>query len=86
MTTNCAETPRKSFLATLEEQRWDDHRYYHQSRINQTLHLSARCASSAAYVIVWFRSGARGVRRVGAGHGHAPIGPLLLRAAAATTS
>ena len=32
------------FLENLEEQRWDDHRYYHHSRINQSLHfLSAIC-------------------------------------------
>jgi hypothetical protein len=54
MTTNCAETPRKSFLATLEEQRWDDHRYYHQCRINQTLHFVSALCFLAAYVIVWF--------------------------------
>jgi Protein of unknown function (DUF962) len=28
-----------SFTDTLRTQRWDDYRYYHQSRINQTLHL-----------------------------------------------
>ena len=27
------------FTATLRTQRFDDYRYYHQSRINQTLHL-----------------------------------------------
>ena len=27
------------FLEHLKEQRWDDHRYYHHSRINQSLHL-----------------------------------------------
>jgi len=27
------------FMAMLRTQRWDDYRYYHQSRINQTLHL-----------------------------------------------
>jgi hypothetical protein len=27
------------FSDTLRTQRWDDYRYYHQSRINQTLHL-----------------------------------------------
>lgn len=32
------------FLRRLEVQRWDDHRYYHHSRINQSLHLvSALC-------------------------------------------
>ena len=29
----------QDFFAALREQRWDDHRYYHQSRINQSLHL-----------------------------------------------
>jgi len=29
----------RRFLDTLKIQRWDDHRYYHQNRINQTLHL-----------------------------------------------
>jgi hypothetical protein len=34
----------KEFLQALESQRWDDHRYYHHSRINQTLHfISAIC-------------------------------------------
>ena len=28
-----------NFLAALKEQRWDDHRFYHHSRINQSLHL-----------------------------------------------
>lgn len=33
-----------TFLENLRVQRWDDHRYYHHSRINQTLHLvSALC-------------------------------------------
>jgi hypothetical protein len=27
------------FLNALREQRWDDHRYYHHSRINQALHF-----------------------------------------------
>ncbi|HSW03848.1 hypothetical protein [Aquabacterium sp.] len=32
------------FLQALKVQRWDDHRYYHHSRINQSLHLvSAIC-------------------------------------------
>jgi Protein of unknown function (DUF962) len=33
-----------AFIEQLKIQRWDDHRYYHQSRINQSLHLvSAIC-------------------------------------------
>jgi len=42
------------FLRTLHEQRWDDHRYYHQSRINQTLHLISACSFLVAYVWVFF--------------------------------
>lgn len=38
------------FLATLDEQRWDDHRYYHHSRINQSLHLF----SSLCFVCMYF--------------------------------
>ena len=34
----------KEILATLKEQRWDDHRYYHHSRINQTLHFVSACS------------------------------------------
>lgn len=38
------DTELKTFLDELAEQRWDDHRFYHHSRINQSLHLvSALC-------------------------------------------
>ena len=43
----------RSFLETLKEQRWDDHRYYHHSRINQTLHLLSATSFLCAYVL-WF--------------------------------
>ena len=45
-----------SFLGELREQRWDDHRYYHHSRINQSLHLVSAIAFSdpaAAALIGW---------------------------------
>jgi len=42
------------FLKTLETQRWDDHRYYHHSRINQTLHLISALSFLVAYVMLWF--------------------------------
>ncbi|MGQ9724081.1 MAG: hypothetical protein ACUVVU_01735 [Tepidimonas sp.] len=42
------------FLQTLRQQRWDDHRYYHQSRINQTLHLISAISFLVAYVWVFF--------------------------------
>ena len=43
----------KTFLATLREQRWDDHRYYHQSRINQTLHFLSAAGFLIAYSLVF---------------------------------
>jgi len=38
-----------TFLDSLAEQRWDDHRYYHHSRINQSLHLVSAIAFLCAY-------------------------------------
>ncbi len=43
-----------NFLKALDEQRWDDHRYYHHSRINQTLHLISAISFLCAYVILFF--------------------------------
>lgn len=42
-----------SFLQALETQRWDDHRYYHHSRINQSLHLVSACSFLSAYVLLF---------------------------------
>jgi hypothetical protein len=39
----------KDFLETLRIQRWDDHRYYHHSRINQALHLVSALSFITAY-------------------------------------
>jgi hypothetical protein len=44
----------QSFLAELKTQRWDDHRYYHHSRINQSLHLLSAISFIFAYVILFF--------------------------------
>jgi len=41
------------FLAELRKQRWDDHRYYHHCRINQTLHLVSALSFLVAYVTVF---------------------------------
>jgi hypothetical protein len=41
------------FLAELKEQRWDDHRYYHHSRINQTLHLISAISFLVTYVLLF---------------------------------
>jgi hypothetical protein len=43
----------QSFLEELRTQRWDDHRYYHHSRINQSLHLLSAMSFLAAYAIVF---------------------------------
>ena len=42
------------FRDALREQRWDDHRYYHHSRINQALHLVSALSFLTAYVMVFF--------------------------------
>jgi hypothetical protein len=41
------------FLQTLKTQRWDDHRYYHQSRINQSLHFVSALSFLVAYAVVF---------------------------------
>ncbi|MFI4868267.1 MAG: hypothetical protein ACHQDD_02810 [Steroidobacterales bacterium] len=43
----------QSFLEALKTQRWDDHRYYHHSRINQSLHLVSALSFLAAYWTVF---------------------------------
>src|ERR1700752_185022 len=42
-----------AFFAELKKQRWDDHRYYHHSRINQSLHLVSALSFLTAYVAVF---------------------------------
>jgi hypothetical protein len=37
----------------LKTQRWDDHRYYHHSRINQSLHLLSAISFVTAYVLLF---------------------------------
>jgi hypothetical protein len=43
----------QAFLETLRTQRWDDHRYYHHSRINQTLHLVSAISFLFSYVMIF---------------------------------
>lgn len=43
----------KRFLQALATQRWDDHRYYHQSRINQSLHLVSAISFLVSYVLLF---------------------------------
>ena len=42
-----------TFLQTLAVQRWDDHRYYHHSRINQSLHLVSAISFVVAYGLLF---------------------------------
>ena len=43
----------KNFLAALATQRWDDHRYYHHSRINQSLHFVSAASFLTAYALLF---------------------------------
>jgi len=43
----------KEILETLRVQRWDDHRYYHHSRINQFLHLISALSFIVAYIYLF---------------------------------
>src|SRR5262245_22014147 len=44
-----------TFAEELRQQRWDDHRYYHHNRVNQTLHLLSAMCFLTSYVL-FFRS------------------------------
>jgi hypothetical protein len=41
------------FFDALRTQRWDDHRFYHHSRINQALHLISASSFVCAYILVF---------------------------------
>ncbi len=41
------------FLEDLRVQRWDDHRYYHHSLVNQALHFVSAISFCIAYLIVF---------------------------------
>ena len=41
------------FFKQLSIQRWDDHRYYHHSRINQSLHLLSAISFLVAYAFLF---------------------------------
>ena len=43
----------QSFWEELQTQRWDDHRYYHHSRINQSLHFISAISFLVAYVMLF---------------------------------
>jgi len=41
------------FMQALAQQRWDDHRYYHHSRINQSLHLVSALSFLGTYALLF---------------------------------
>src|SRR5262245_3432535 len=43
----------KGFREALATQRWDDHRYYHHSRVNQALHLVSALSFITAYALLF---------------------------------
>jgi hypothetical protein len=43
----------KNFLEALRIQRWDDHRYYHHCRINQSLHLISALCFLVSYALLF---------------------------------
>jgi hypothetical protein len=43
---------RPTFLEELALQRWDDHRYYHQSYVNQSLHFFSALCFLTSYVFL----------------------------------
>src|SRR5436190_23697745 len=45
---------RLSFSEELKQQRWDDHRFYHQSRVTQSLHLFSALCFLASYALLPF--------------------------------
>src|SRR5215468_3569505 len=52
--TGTTMTDRIRFRDALRQQRWDDHRFYHHSRINQSLHLFSACCFLASYALLAF--------------------------------
>src|SRR5262245_25540902 len=43
-----------SFTEELRQQRWDDHRFYHQSRVTQSLHLFSALCFLVSYALLPF--------------------------------
>lgn len=41
------------FRDQLAEQRWDDHRFYHHSLVNQSLHFISAATFIVAYAVMW---------------------------------
>jgi len=53
-----ADSDKPGFFEELKLQRRDDHRYYHHSRINQSLHLFSATCFMTTYVLLFVNPGA----------------------------
>jgi hypothetical protein len=51
-------TAKLSFFEELRKQRWDDHRFYHHSRINQSLHFLSSICFLTTYALLAVDPGA----------------------------
>ena len=47
-----------TFAEELRQQRWDDHRYYHHNRVNQSLHLLSAMCFVTSYVLLFIHPAA----------------------------
>jgi hypothetical protein len=50
-----------AFLRKIQQLQWDDYRYYHQCRINQTLHLISAVSFLVAYALLLVDPSAAGI-------------------------
>lgn len=56
--TDAPDRNKPGFREELRLQRWDDHRYYHHSRINQSLHLVSSVCFMTCYALLFVDPGA----------------------------
>jgi len=54
MTSSTEAVSRLTFREELTQQRWDDHRFYHQSRVTQSLHLFSAVCFLFTYALLPF--------------------------------
>jgi hypothetical protein len=54
-------TAMRDLFNKIETLRWDDHRYYHQCRINQTLHFISAISFLVAYALLFINPAAAGL-------------------------
>jgi hypothetical protein len=70
----------KTFREELIEQRWDDHRFYHHSLVNQSLHFVSACTFLTCYALLFVDPAVASLLGLDGGDVDPPVGPFLLRA------